>query len=180
MESPNFTKSRQFLKCVVPCENVPNYIPLSLAPPIVLSRPSLAPASRNPLIVQRNSSRSLWNEQLLPVCQFLPSLEEGLGVFFYFTSTLTLSSSFTLGIANASIALRSLNQDLPTCSVRIADDVDALLWSSQFAAIEIIPTPLDPGEGLGEDLILYHSSSQMLLLLWPFMRAWSVVTGASV
>ena len=54
------------------------------------------------------------------------------------------------------------------------------LWSSQFMADEIIPTPLDPGEGLGEGLILYHSSSQMLLLLWPFMRAWSVVTGALV
>ena len=45
--------------------------------------------------------------------------------------TLTLSSSLPLGIANASIALHSLNQDLPTCSVRIADDVDALLSVEQ-------------------------------------------------
>ena len=52
--------------------------------------------------------------------------------------TLTLSSSFPFGIANASIALRSLNQDLPACPVRIADDVDALLWLAELASVEVI------------------------------------------
>ena len=44
---------------------------------------------------------------LMPFCGLLSFLR-----FFYFISTLTLSSSLPLGIANASIALLSLNQDL--------------------------------------------------------------------
>ena len=57
----------------------------------------------------------------------------GEGLFLYLTSTLISSWCFTFGKAQASLALRSLNQHLLA-----VDDVDALNRSSKLLALEVV------------------------------------------